>query len=70
MLFEDNEVSNPAARFLFCGELLVQLHQLGDAFGFGVEPAPEAVGFHDGSVIGLVCLAQLWRHGDFVVEVS
>ena len=55
---------------LFCRELLVHFHELGDAFGLGIESAPEAVGFHDGSVVGLVCLAQLWRHGYLVVEVS
>ena len=55
---------------LFCGEVLIHFHQLSDAFGFGIEPSPKTVGFHDGSVVGLVCLAQLWRHGYLVVEVS
>ena len=46
---------------LFCGEVLVHLHQLGDTCRLGVEPATKAVGFHDGSVVGLVRLAQLWQ---------
>ena len=48
--------------FLFCGELLVHFHELGDAFGLGIEPALEAVGFHNSSVVGLMCLAKFWRH--------
>ena len=52
------------------GKLLVQLHQFGDTFGFGVEMSPEAVGFHDCSVVGLMSLAQFWRHEHLVIEVG
>ena len=32
-------------------QFLIHLHQLRDAFGLGVEPAPEAVGLHDRLVV-------------------
>ena len=55
---------------LLLRQLLVHLHQLRDAGGFGVELAPEAIGLHNGFVVGLVRFAQLRRHGDFVVEIG
>ena len=59
-----------ARRALFpCGELLVHLHEGGDAVGFG-HLEGEAVGAHDGAVVGAVGLAKFLGHEDFVVEVG
>lgn len=59
-----------ARRALFPrGELLVHLHERGDAVGLG-HLEREAVGAHDGAVVGAVSLAQFLRHEDFVVEVG
>lgn len=52
------------------GQFLVPFHQLGDAGGLGGGFDIEAVGLHDGAVIGLMRLAQLRRHGGLVVEIG
>lgn len=39
-------------------QLLIHLHQLGHAGGFGVQLAPEDVSLHDGLVVGLMGFAR------------
>ena len=50
---------------LFFHQLLVQLHELGDALRFRHVFAVEAVGFHDGSVVGTVSFQKL-KHLAFI----
>ena len=52
------------------GELFVHLHEFCHTFGLGVEFAPEAVGLHNGFVVGAVGFEKLRRHGYRVVEVG
>ena len=42
---------------LFSSELLVEGHEGGDTFWFGVEAAPEAIGLHYRPVVGKVAWA-------------
>ena len=48
----------------------IHLHQSCHAVALGFDAAPEAIGLHDGLVVGLVGAAQLHGHGDFIVEVG
>ena len=49
--------------------MLVHLEEGGDDVGLG-EGFVEAVGVHDGLVVGLVSLAEFNGHGELVVEVG
>ena len=46
-------------RFL-SGQFLVHLHEFGDALGFGVQLAPEAISLHDGLSVLLMGTSSLW----------
>ena len=54
---------------LFCRELLIHLHQRGHAVGFREAFDREAVGRHNGAVVGLVGLAQLRGHKCIVIQI-
>lgn len=58
-----------AVRSCLC-QFLIHLHQLSHTFGFRIQPTPEAVGLHDCFVILLVSLAELRRHGDFIIQIG
>ena len=53
-----------------CSKILIHLHQFRNGFWFGVEPAPETVSFHNGTVVSLVSFSQLRRHRQIIIEVS
>ena len=54
---------------LLC-QLLIHPHQLRNALGFCVQPAPESVGLHDGFVVLLVGFAEFGGHSDLIIEVG
>lgn len=49
---------------------MVEAHKGGNAGGFGGGFGIEAIGGHDGSVVGLVGAAQFHGHAQFVVEIG
>ena len=51
-------------------QLLIQLKEFGNTFGFSCLSGSKAVGLHDGTVVVLMSTAEFGRHSHFIIEIG